>query len=90
MLLHRVVREAVRNVVAHARAEHLTAEVATAGLVDVSVTDDGIGMQKEAEAATSGCGCWRTRCARPAARSTSGRLVPPASGVTATIPLLEH
>jgi two-component system, NarL family, sensor kinase len=44
-LLYRVAREALRNVAAHARAEHVEVSMATAGpTVSLTVRDDGVGF----------------------------------------------
>lgn len=46
-LAYRIIREALRNVVAHAHASHAVVRVALAGTdVEVSVTDDGRGLAR--------------------------------------------
>ena len=91
VLLHRVVREAVRNTVAHARAGLLTVEVVHRGTsVDVTVTDDGIGMQDEAERGHFGLRLLADTVREAGGAFGVGPARPTGVRVTATIPLLEH
>jgi two-component system, NarL family, sensor kinase len=74
-LLYRVAQEALRNVLTHGRASSVVMTVATdAGSAVLDVTDDGIGFDPEAAAATVESGHFGLRALADRVSDAGGRL----------------
>ncbi|HEX3906561.1 MAG TPA: ATP-binding protein [Mycobacteriales bacterium] len=74
-LIYRAAREAIRNVVTHAKARHLTVTVTTHdGMATLVVADDGVGFSEETAAARAAEGHVGLRGLADLVADASGRL----------------